>query len=303
MTTLFQHFRMTSVAAVAAVCLGTAGAAEPSTILVEGEGTAVTVQDVLGDATRIPAELRKEVLQRPATVAQMASNLYIYRRIADQAKAEGFEQQPDVVAAMRAAREKILADAWLAALDDKHRPSEAAAAVKAEAIYKAEPKRFAMDEEVHARHILVAGHSDEARAKAQALHKQLVEGADFAKLAQEESADKGSGARGGDLGFFGRGKMVEPFEQAAFALKPGELSGVVESQFGFHILRVEAQRAAGTRPFAEVREALIKEVQSNVTQDARAEAAGKLRDAGKVQVEAIEAFAKSQAQQASAAGQ
>lgn len=295
MTTWFQRFRMTSVAAVAAVMLGTAGAAEPSTVLVEGAGTSVTVQDILGDARRIPPALRTEVLQRPATVAQMASNLYIYRRIAQKAQADGIDQQPDVQAALRAAHEKILADAWLAALDDKHRPSAEAAALKAEAIYKAQPQRFAMDEAVKARHILVAGHSDEARSKAQALHQQLVDGADFAELAKQESADKSSGARGGDLGFFARGKMVEPFEQAAFALKKGELSGVVESQFGFHIVRVDDRRPAGQRPFEEVRDELIAEVQTNATQDARAEVAGAIREEGKMQIEAVEAFAKAQA--------
>lgn len=299
MTTWFQRFRMTSVAAVAAVMFGTAGAAEPSTVLVEGAGTTVTVQDILGDATRIPPELRHEVLQRPATVAQMASNLYIYRRIAQKAQAEGFDKQPGVQAALRAAQDKILADAWLAALDDKNRPSAAAAAVKAEAIYKAQPKRFEMEEAVKVRHILVAGTNEEARNKAQALHQQLVQGADFAELAKQESADKGSGARGGDLGFFARGKMVEPFEQAAFGLKKGELSGVVETQFGFHILRLDDRRPAGLRPFAEVRDELIAEVQSSVTQDARAAAAGALREEGKVQVEAVDAFAKAQAKAAS----
>ena len=67
-------------------------------------------------------------------------------------------------------------------------------------------------------------------------------GEDFAKLAGEFSEDPGSRAQGGDLGWFGRGMMVKPFEDAAFALKPGEVSGIVESQFGFHIIKLEERR-------------------------------------------------------------
>lgn len=292
MTTLFQRARMTMVATAVTISVCSAWAGDTSPVLIQGQGTSVTVQDILGDATRIPPELRTEVLARPNTVTQMASNLYVYRRLAQMAQADGLDQQPTVAAAMRAAHEKILADAWLAALDDKTRPSVKAAEVKAQAIYKAEPQRFATGEEVRVRHILVAGTTAEAKAQAQSLRQALLDGADFAELAKQESADKGSGARGGDLGFFSRGKMVEPFEKAAFALKKGEISALVESQFGFHILRLDDQRPAGTRPFAEVREALIAEIQSNVTQEARAGEAGKLREQGVLDVEAIEAFTK-----------
>lgn len=294
MKNFFHRYQLnTLVLACATALAGHAVAQDREAVLVQGPQAAITAQDVLGDATRVPAELRAEVLGRPATVAQMASNLYIYRRIAQMAQAEGYDKQPDVVAALRASREKILADAWLANLDQKSRPTTAAAVLKAEAIYKAEPQRFAMGEAVRASHILVSGVGEAARSKAEGLLKQLKEGADFGKLAQQVSDDKGSGERGGDLGFFARGKMVEAFEEAAFALtKPGQLSDVVESQFGFHIIRLEARRPAGTQPFEEVRDALVKEIQADVTQDARATEAAKLRDEGKVNVEAVEAFAK-----------
>jgi len=109
-------------------------------------------------------------------------------------------------------------------------------------------------EQVRARHILIRmqgsplplqpGHKDltdaEALAKAQELRQKLVGGADFAEVAKAESDDTGSAANGGDLGFFGHGKMVPPFEQAAFALKIGELSEPVKSSFGYHVIRVDA---------------------------------------------------------------
>jgi hypothetical protein len=81
-----------------------------------------------------------------------------------------------------------------------------------------------------------------ARQKAEDLLRRVRAGEDFAALAKEYSEDPGSRAQGGDLGWFGRGQMVKPFEDAAFALKEGEVSGVVESPFGFHIIKVEERR-------------------------------------------------------------
>jgi peptidyl-prolyl cis-trans isomerase C len=120
-------------------------------------------------------------------------------------------------------------------------------------------------EEVRARHILISTSAppqqqqdpsdsakkppepkalskEEARAKAQSILDRIHKGEDFAKLAQENSDDTGSKTQGGDVGYFTRGKMVPAFEQAAFSLKPGEVSGIVESPFGYHIIKVEDHR-------------------------------------------------------------
>lgn len=83
-----------------------------------------------------------------------------------------------------------------------------------------------------------------ARARAEDILRRVRAGEDFAKLANEFTEDPGGRGRGGDLGWFGRGMMVKPFEDAAFALKPGEVSGIVESQFGFHIIKLEERRPA-----------------------------------------------------------
>ncbi|MBV9745003.1 MAG: peptidyl-prolyl cis-trans isomerase, partial [Acidobacteriia bacterium] len=82
----------------------------------------------------------------------------------------------------------------------------------------------------------------EALAKAQEIRKKLADGADFAQLASTESDDTGSKTRGGDLNFFRHGQMVPPFEQAAFSMKVGEISEPVKSQFGYHIIKVEARK-------------------------------------------------------------
>jgi parvulin-like peptidyl-prolyl isomerase len=102
----------------------------------------------------------------------------------------------------------------------------------AKAYYAAHGTDFDKPEEVRVRHILVKD-----KATAEKLLAQLKGGADFAELAKANSEDPGSKGDGGDLGFFSKGRMVPEFEEAAFKLKPGELSGVVQTQFGFHILQ------------------------------------------------------------------
>ncbi len=123
-------------------------------------------------------------------------------------------------------------------------------------------------EEVQASHILLlskSGDSDEARAKVRAklegIRKQIAEGQDFAKLARQHSEDPGSKTKGGDLGYFPRGMMVKPFEEAAFALKKGEVSELVETSYGYHLIKLDNRRDGRTlaEVSAEIRQNLLDE--------------------------------------------
>lgn len=116
--------------------------------------------------------------------------------------------------------------------------------------YASNPDKFKEPESISASHILirVPQGADEktkaaARTRAEGLHKRAAGGEDFAALAKATSEDTGSAPNGGSLGFFTRGQMVPLFEQAAFALKPGEVSAVIETQFGFHIIKGGDHRA------------------------------------------------------------
>ena len=120
-------------------------------------------------------------------------------------------------------------------------------------------ERFKQGESVHASHILFGAAQDatpaqktEAKAKAQAALKEVRAGGDFATLARAQSQDQGSAAQGGDLGFFPKGQMNPQFEDAAFKLKAGAVSPVVETPFGFHIIKVHERRAPRTAPLTEV---------------------------------------------------
>lgn len=130
------------------------------------------------------------------------------------------------------------------------------------AFYDKNPDKLTRPERIHIRHILVGvsktptpEDKKKAQAKADELLAKLKAGGDFAKLAEESSDDPGSKAKGGDLSWVSRGQMVKPFEDAAFALKkPNEISPVVESQFGFHIIQLLEHQDAGKVPFDEVKD-------------------------------------------------
>ncbi|HZG75014.1 MAG TPA: peptidylprolyl isomerase [Paenibacillus sp.] len=120
--------------------------------------------------------------------------------------------------------------------------------------YEENKAQYETPEQVKASHILV-----ETKAEADDLLAQIKGGADFAELAKAHSKD-GSAAQGGDLGFFGKGQMVAPFEEAAFALEIGEVSEVVESEFGFHIIKLTDKKAAATATFEEKKEEIRETV-------------------------------------------
>jgi len=129
--------------------------------------------------------------------------------------------------------------------------------------YDANPKDYRQEEQVKARHILfmTRGLGPDAELKAKARADSLLaairrDGGDFTGLAKRFSQEPGAATTGGDLGWFGRGRMVKEFDQAAFALKPGEIGPVVKTQFGYHIIKLEDRKAAGTKPFDEVRDAI-----------------------------------------------
>ena len=127
------------------------------------------------------------------------------------------------------------------------------------AFYQQNLERFKQGDTVHASHILVGlpqnptpEQKSTAKTKAQAVLKQLRGGGDFAAVARAESQDPGSAQNGGDLGFFPKGQMTPAFEEAAFKTRPGAISAIVETPFGFHIIKVHERRAPRTAPLAEV---------------------------------------------------
>ena len=201
----------------------------------------------------LPQQYRNMPLQAvfPALLDRMIDS----KLVVMEGKKSKLNEDPAFKKRLAFIEEQVLQDFWI--------QREIARQVTQEKLQKRYEERLASmpaEEEVHARHILVAT-EDEAKA----IIADLKKGTAFDKLAKEKSTDKASGAEGGDLGWFKKADMVKEFADAAFALKKGETSETpVKTQFGYHVIKVEDRRKAAPPPFEEMadqlREGMAREV-------------------------------------------
>lgn len=202
---------------------------------------------------------------------QFAEDYLRMKILATEGLKNNLQNDPDVVKQLALMRENLVASAEVKKLESSLPITDA----ELKQVYDQNKNDY---EQVKARHILVAFKGspaaqagkkelteDEAKAKAEAIRKQIVGGADFAEVAKKESDDTGSGSRGGDLGSFGHGQMVPEFEKAAFETKAGEVSPVIRTQYGYHILKVEAH---DNTPFEQVKPTLEKNLKQKKLQQA-----------------------------------
>jgi len=160
-------------------------------------------------------------------------------------------------------KEKLERDLALKKLiEDEVAPKVTVSDSDIRAFYENNPETFKQPERVKASHILIkvdpqadAAQKAEAQKKIDLVQAKLQKGEDFGALAKEYSEGP-TGPKGGDLGYFTRGQMVKPFEEAAFAMKPGEVSGMVETRFGYHLIKVTDKSAETTVPYEDVKERL-----------------------------------------------
>lgn len=150
--------------------------------------------------------------------------------------------------------------------------------------------RYDEPEQIKASHILFrvppnASEVDKAKKKeaAKAVLKQLKTGASFEEMAKKHGEDP-TKDRGGDLGYFVKGRMVKPFEEAAWTLKKGEISGIVETQFGFHIIKKTDHKKARKKPFGEVKEQIERSLVARKRNQAIRDALGKWKEAAKIEI-------------------
>lgn len=202
---------------------------------------------------------------------QFAEDYLRMKMLAAQGLKAGLDKDPDVIRQMNLMRENLVAQAQLGKIEKGITVSDAD-------LQKAYEARKGEYEQVKAKHILIAFKGspaaqaekkelteEEAKAKAEEIRKKLVAGGSFEELAKSESDDTVAGSRGGDLGTFRRGQMVEEFEKAAFGAKAGEIVGPVRTQFGYHIIKVESHE---TKPLAEVKPQLEQQERQKRLQDA-----------------------------------
>ncbi|MGE0754100.1 MAG: peptidylprolyl isomerase [Alphaproteobacteria bacterium] len=172
------------------------------------------------------------------------------RLVYGEAVKAGFEKKPEVQERIADLTKQVILQSYM---EDKAKALVSEAEIKA--LYDKKAAEAKDEKEVKARHILVA-----TEAEAKKISEQLKKGGDFETIAKEASTDKGSGANGGDLGWFGKDRMVKEFADAAFKLKKGEVSGPVKSPFGWHVIKVEDTRPVKFASFAEMKEPLQAEL-------------------------------------------
>ncbi|HXH37496.1 MAG TPA: peptidylprolyl isomerase [Thermoanaerobaculia bacterium] len=236
-----------------------AKAADPDPVVMTAGNVTVRKSEFEAALKTLPAEYQSYA-QGPGR-KQFADDYLRMRLLANEGAKAGLQNDPDVVTQLNLMRENLVATAQLKKIESGITVSDA----EVQKAYADGAKDY---EQVKARHILIAPKGsqaaqagkkeltdDEAKAKAEDLRKQIVGGASFEELAKKESDDVGSGARGGDLGSFGHGQMVPEFEEAAFKAKVGDVTPVVKTQFGYHIIKVEAHDAA---PLEQVRPTIEK---------------------------------------------
>lgn len=210
-------------------------------------------------------QLPLEVLY-PALLERLVDMKLIY----EDGRKEKLDADEEVKRRVRQFEEKVIQEVYLNRLIEKQVTEEAL-----RKRYKTFVEQNPAKEEISARHILV-----QTETQAKEIIVELGKGADFAELARAQSMDPAGKQQGGDLGYFSREEMVPEFSEAAFKLKDGETTTApVRTQFGWHIIRVEARRTA-SQPFEEVREKLTSDMSQEIMQGVIA----RLRQGAKVEV-------------------
>jgi peptidyl-prolyl cis-trans isomerase C len=174
-------------------------------------------------------------------------------------------------------------------LDDQIGGKSTVSEKESRAYYDSNLASFKKSEQVRASHILIKvdpgadeAKKAEARTKIESLQAKLKNGGDFGALAKEYSEGP-SGPKGGDLGFFGRGQMVKPFEEAVFTMKPGQVSGMVETRFGYHLIMVTERTPESTLTYEEVKDRLEQYLKQQKVQEAIAAYVETLKSNAKIE--------------------
>jgi peptidyl-prolyl cis-trans isomerase C len=292
-------FRLALASAAVSMFALAAAQGAPASVVVSGPAGKVTLAELeLMVKELVPPQRRADFWSSAESIERMAHSIYAQRLLAQEALKEGLDKSADGPTYLALRRNQALTELLMQQRVKAKTPPDKTLDELARADYVAKPERFALPDQVHARHILLAvakdgGDDAQVKAKAEELVAQLRKGADFAKLAGEQSADKGSAARGGDLGFFTRGKMVPEFEKAAFALeKKGDLSAPVKTQFGYHIIELIERQKAGTAPLEEVLPTLREGMLAKINQDERLRVWKEAEDAGKVDADEVARLVK-----------
>lgn len=264
-------------------------AQEPKIEVAQVNGEIIYLDEVMQIAEQLPADIRQQPIN--TYFDRLVDDIIDARLAAAAGNAAGLTENPEILAQMSIAAQRVLAEAFIR--------EEVRKAVTEEEMQKAY-QLFVSDtqsrEEIKARHILVAT-EDEARA----IISELQSGADFITLAKEKSTGP-SGPNGGDLGYFGRGAMVPSFENAAFATPTGQITTEpVQTQFGWHVITVEDRRTSEPPSFeqlqGQIQQNLANQSLARIIEGLRAPAAITRRSLDEIRADTQAAMQQQQQQQ------
>ena len=226
-------------------------------VLAEVNGTTISVEDFKKEMENLPPYL-KPMTETLDGKKEMLETMVIREIILQQAKKDGLESSKAVADKLEELKKRVIVDAFL-----KKKVEESANVSDADLqkFYDQNKEKFKSGAEIRASHILL---KDEKAA--QAVLSQLKSGAVFEELAKKNSVDSAA-AKGGDLGWFGKGSMIPEFENVVFALKEGATSGIVKTKFGYHIIKLTGKRPAGIRPFADVKDQIKAKIEPEKQQE------------------------------------
>lgn len=269
--------------------------AEKEATLIDGPETDLTVGDMQKALLSMDKDARGALVTNPGGIRRLMDTTYIAKVAATRAKAKGMDKTPVIKARLWNHELNVLA---LAEMDDVLSHADMQLDSAAKEYFLLNKQEFVAPEMVSASHILIRGKTEaelkDALEKIQHVKKLI----DSNELSFEEAARKyssdGSASKGGDLGQFGKGQMVVPFEQAVFSLKEGQVSDPVKTRFGYHLIRLDKKIPAHPLTFEEARLKIIAKLKEAKTKQIREDYLVEIRDAPGIKLndQAIENFVK-----------
>lgn len=227
-------------------------------VLAEVNGTAITTEDYKKEVELLPPYL-KPMTETADGRKEMIDSMVVRELVMQEAKKAGIDKSPEVMGRLEDLKKRVVIEAyWKQKVEEQAKITDA----DLQKYYDQNKEKFKTGDQIKASHILL-----KSGKEAQDVLAQLKAGGKFEDLARKYSVDP-AGAKGGDLGWFGKGSMIPEFEKVAFALKEGETSAIVKTKFGYHIIKLTGKRTAGVLPLAEVKDqikaALLPERQQEI---------------------------------------
>lgn len=254
-------------------------------ILVSNAVVTVTRADFDLEMERVPEADRFEFLASRERIGRLLQEILIRKTLVDQAHQAGLDKSPQIVKKLAVAQEKLLATERVNHLEQEVKLPDFE--LRAKEIYKLNPEKFIENPTIRASHILIStkDRSKEAALKlAQDVHAMAAGGKDFGELAAKYSDDRGTKDSKGDLGYFSAESMVKPFATAAFAMKNGDISAPVETQYGFHLIQVLDTKPGGKQSYESVRAKIIDELKANYIAELKTAHIAKIREGSNMKV-------------------